>query len=78
VAYPTVHQWAISRLKVKLKVPRRREQKTGNRGSRRIKKTIISNEKHWLVRLRAFISRGKEGDIGVKIRVGWDGIQYKE
>jgi len=78
VAYRTVHQWARSRLKVKLKVPRRREWKTENRGSRRIKKNIISNKKHWLVRVRALITSGKKGDIGVKMRVGWDGIQYKE
>jgi len=54
VAVRTVHQWAISRLKGKLKVPHFviKKQKAG--AVEELKKTVISNKKQSLARARGF------------------------
>ena len=54
VAYRTVHQWARYRLKRKLKVPRPVSEKQKPGVVEELKKTLISNQKQFDERVRAF------------------------
>jgi hypothetical protein len=45
VAYRTVHQWASSRLKTKLKVPRPVSEKQKSGAPEELKKTVILNQR---------------------------------
>jgi hypothetical protein len=54
VAYRTVHQWASSRLKSKLKVPRPVSEKQKSGAPEELKKTVILNQRQHEARARAF------------------------